>query len=135
MVDTQLRRFCYLPKGSLSELTHRGEHVCWILERPWLNNAPFDSCIPDGLYDVLPDEEGRYRGHPEIIGVSGRSEIIIHAANRVNEIEGCLAPGTGYAMDGVEPYVTESRLAYGKLLMTCGLKFQLKIYSQRAEVE
>ncbi len=126
-----LQRFAYLPKGTLGEIKIRDEHVCYILERPWLHNERSVSCIPEGRYDVRPDEEGRYTGYPEICDVVGRTEIIIHPANRVHELHGCLAPGTGYAFDGVEPFVTESRKAYGRLLMMAGKNFTLEIRARQ----
>ena len=128
-----LRRFCYLETGTLGELTHHEMHVCWILEPPWRGNQVNVSCIPDGLYDVRPDAEGRYIGHPEICGVAGRSEIIIHPANHPHQLHGCMAPGMRFEIKNGVPVVWESDDAYAFLVKTLGTKFQLKITSARAE--
>jgi len=63
----------------------------FILERPWLNNEPFISCIPAGQYTVHPDSKGQFKYY-ELASVPQRSFIEIHPANWVHQLEGCLAP-------------------------------------------
>jgi len=36
-----------------------GEFICYSLERPWVDNKPFVSCIPKGVYTLVPHE---YKG-------------------------------------------------------------------------
>lgn len=67
-----------------------GQEIC-VLERPWLNNEPFVSCVPAGQYIVEPDTTGRFRYY-ELSDVAGRTEIELHPATRVEQLEGCLAP-------------------------------------------
>jgi hypothetical protein len=62
-----------------------------ILERLWLDNEPFVSCIPEGQYFVAPDTDGRFKYY-ELQDVPNRSFIEIHPANKVSQLEGCLAP-------------------------------------------
>ena len=59
------------------------------LERPWLNNEPFVSCIPEGQYIVRRNTSGRHQWY-ELLDVPERSFIEIHAATRVNHLEGCI---------------------------------------------
>ncbi|MFC4699373.1 DUF5675 family protein [Glaciecola siphonariae] len=63
----------------------------YILERPWIDNVPFISCIPSGNYIAKPDDSGRFRYY-ELQNVPGRTHIEIHPANKVEQLEGCLAP-------------------------------------------
>ncbi len=91
-----------------------GNKIFATIEQPWTPNPaghkggkPSESCIPDGMYTVAPwkrpngDEVfmifnpqlGVYRlpeDHP--VG-NGRDLILIHKANWVTDIEGCVAPG------------------------------------------
>ena len=71
------------------------------LERPWLNNKPFVSCIPPDSYIVDRDKAGRFQWY-KFREVTGRSFIEIHPANKADQLEGCIAPcmyiknGIGY---------------------------------------
>ncbi len=101
-----------------------------ILERPWLpgvrGGVPFKSCVPDGEYsltrwtrpngDVVlalrnPDL-GVYHGQGQVPDDGGRYAILIHPANWISDIVGCLAPGQIRTIDdGGKPMVTNSRKA------------------------
>lgn len=64
------------------------------LERPWLGNMPDVSCIPTGLYQC----QLRWSAHfnRRVYGltqVAGRSNIEIHPANLVHQLNGCIALG------------------------------------------
>jgi len=59
------------------------------LERPWLNNEPFVSCIPEGVYIVRRNKAGRHQWY-ELLDVPGREFIEIHTATRVDHLEGCI---------------------------------------------
>lgn len=65
------------------------------VERPWKDNEPFESCIPEGEYIVKKRGEryalARYPDAWEVQGVDGRTSILFHAANRPHEVHGCLA--------------------------------------------
>lgn len=63
-----------------------------------------------------------HKGMIELVGVPGRSEILIHPANHSAELLGCLAPGTTFTQStkgsgGVKPtyFVNNSRDAYKKI--------------------
>ena len=114
----------YYENGTLGRIQELG---IWILERPWVNNERNVSCIPEGLYLVKPDMEGRYTGYPELQNVYGRTEIIIHPANRVNQLEGCLAPGLTASINEHElPTVSDSGAAFNRIKQL-GPTFELLI--------
>lgn len=77
------------------------------LERPWLDNKPYVSCIPEGEYIVRRDHTGRHRYHA-IDDVAGRSDIEIHPANRVEQLLGCIAPALHFNVDGTTRNSTEA---------------------------
>ena len=71
------------------------------LERSWLDNKPFVSCIPAGQYIVDRDKTGKHQWY-RLRHVDKRSDIEIHIANLASELMGCIAPcmyiknGVGY---------------------------------------
>ncbi len=65
------------------------------VEKPWLNNAPNISCIPDGVYPFVKEwsphaQEMRI----ELKLVHNRSEIQVHSGNDPKHVLGCIANGT-----------------------------------------
>lgn len=73
------------------KMLYPDDSYTWCLERPWLNNIPYLSCIPYGKYLVSPDDTGRFR-YFRVMDVPMRTDIEFHAANRVEELAGCLSP-------------------------------------------
>lgn len=78
-----------------------GERVCSVFEPPRLwkgeRNVPGRCCILEGKYDFqfLPaSASGKFEktGCVLIHPVLGRSQILIHPANYVRQLRGCLAP-------------------------------------------
>ncbi len=83
------------------------------MERPWIpwsmsGGKPFASCVPDGVYVLEPfirnNSEHVYSLRSEENGVyvtkeqadaagGGRYACLIHAANFVYQVVGCIAPG------------------------------------------
>jgi len=64
----------------------------YTLERPWLDNKPFVSCIPEGKYIVDRDYTGKHQWYKIREGqVEGRSFIEFHEANVVSQLEGCVS--------------------------------------------
>jgi len=111
----RIRRFSGSTSGTLAEWTIAGTPFrCVGMARPWKNNEPFVSCIPPDVYKLVL---GTYnagdggKGYPayEVMGVTGRSLIKLHAANKASQLEGCESPGRYvFVMDG-ELAVSSSR--------------------------
>ncbi len=93
------------------------EFECWTIERPWAQNRPRQSCIPEGRYKMV---HGRYNrgGYPclELMAVPGRSLIKIHRANVASELMGCIGPGMGTGVVNGEMGVTNSTEALDELM-------------------
>ena len=97
-----IERVAYTPRGTFGRLVIRdpgkGGNLLelWTVERPWLDNQARISCIPEGTYGLIPSRF--YRGGydaPEIRPVAGRSRILIHVGNTMDDVEGCVAVGLG----------------------------------------
>lgn len=124
-----LNRFAYLPQCTLGKLFCPGFPVgldLVTLERPWLRNPsgpgglPYTSCVPDGEYTLTSHNTQK---HPDtfemvnpLLGVYntkpvdqpwGRDECLIHNANYVHQLEGCIALGKSFQWDTI-PWVKES---------------------------
>ncbi len=64
------------------------------IELPWQGNQPNVSCVPPGMYRafaVKRASNGRYAIWLQ--DVKNRSQVMIHTANFVRQLRGCLAPG------------------------------------------
>lgn len=75
-------------------MTVDGRFFCDTLELPWRDNQQNISCIPEGRYDIRLTYSQKFcRVLPLVMDVPNRSGIRVHAANRPEEITGCIAVG------------------------------------------
>lgn len=114
-----LSRFAYMPFYTLGRLTDSlnapGSLNLATLECSWVKNPNHPggilgvSCIPDGEYDILPYNSPSKPHTFQLVNVSlgvyakrpadqpwGRDRILIHVANYVTELEGCIAVGEAH---------------------------------------
>lgn len=106
MKTVRLVRFAYSPIGVFGMLSIDGQQFsCFTVERPWVD-ANRDgisdrsvSCIPEGTYPLVPvrDEDTSVTtaglGAYVVDKVPGRSGIMIHIANTMDDLEGCIGLG------------------------------------------
>lgn len=107
----------------------QGQQLCATVERPWCNNQPNISCIPEGDYQ-LQRYTSPSKGDclsldaPELgvtlHGPSLRTACLVHAANRAEELEGCIAPGTEFGVVNGQWAVINSRKALTMLMAHVG---------------
>lgn len=89
-----LTRFAQLEKETIGRLDYDGKSY-WTVERPWKNNAPFESCIPDGNYVLRRRDSPKFgKNMWEVSDVPGRTHILIHVANTSRDVVGCIGLGT-----------------------------------------
>jgi len=67
------------------------------VELPWNNNQQGKSCIPVGEYVVKKRTSPKHGQHFIIENVPNRSFCLIHSANYIRELLGCIAPGLSHA--------------------------------------
>jgi len=102
----------------------------YTLERPWVNNEPNISCIPEDIYFVKPDNTGKFQWF-EITHVPNRSNIEMHGANKVQHLQGCIGLGIekmDMDGDGLDD-IRNCKPILDKLRELCPKGFYLKIYS------
>lgn len=112
-----LERFAYTPFGTFGKLV-LGDLELYTVERPWLNNQPRVSCVPEGSYTLEPHSGGKYTDTWALVGDTvshwpdegkRRSTCVFHAGNTYEDVKGCIAPGL--SLDPERWGVRESRIA------------------------
>lgn len=119
----ELERWGYTPVGVFGTL-RIGRWSCYTVERPWAGNRPNVSCIPEGVYPlrmrrsgvVTRSTGGEYQEGWEVCDVPGRSYIMLHPANTMDDLEGCIGPGEDIGVVGGKWSVTHSRAAFRELM-------------------
>ena len=88
------------------------------LERPWIFNERKVSCIPTGTYLVKRHVSPKFGQCLKVQDVKGRSDILIHSGNVVNDTLGCILVGlsAGSADDSDTAMIYNSRKAMAVLL-------------------
>lgn len=114
----------YTPVGTFGTLYLPGGPKLRTVECPWKGNAPFESCVPEGVYELVEHVSGaphigqtwawvnrklRVTHYRE--PTSRRYAILFHIGNQVGELQGCAALGLDFnGMWGV----SSSRVAMNK---------------------
>ena len=123
-----LTRFGYTPLGTFGRLELPDGWVCYTDERPWRDNVQRLSCIPEGTYTlrlrtspiVTRITRGGFLSGWEVRDVPGRTYIMLHPANTMHDVEGCIGPGAtlGY-VDG-RWAVTDSQATFRDMMARMG---------------
>jgi hypothetical protein len=101
------------------------------VERPWLGNKPFESCIPEGVYTVKRHVSPKFGVCFKVQDVHNRTHILFHVGNTKDDVVGCIAVGT---MFGSSYSILQSKIAMNRLLDTIKEdEFTLTISAFRAE--
>lgn len=125
----KVARFDRLQEGTFGKMLFPDGWWCYTVERPWLDNKPRVSCIPDGVYSlglrysptVSRITRGRYQEGWEIQDVPGRTYIMVHPANWPTDLLGCMGVGKTYtelqAHDGLlHKAVTHSQSTFDEVM-------------------
>jgi hypothetical protein len=76
----------------------QNKKICATLENPYLDNQTDISCIPCGTYIVQQYSSEKYPSSWEVLGVPGRTKILIHNGNTEAHTEGCILVGQKHAI-------------------------------------
>lgn len=117
----ELKRFSSLPFATYGVLSYLGIPICFTLELPWKDNKQNVSCIPEGEYSCRGEEHEHLGKCFRLEGVTGRVGILIHAANHVRELNGCIAPGLSMGPREAKPGVRNSRAAIQDISVLTGM--------------
>ena len=123
-MNVELERFCSCEKfgtfGVLTVQPKSEDHErfqCFTVEKPWLENKQFISCIPVGTFNLVKGEfhKGGYAAY-EVVDVPGRYLIKIHRGNTADEVSGCIALGTSLGVLDGSWAVMRSQRAYQQFM-------------------
>jgi len=131
-MDLTLNR-TYLSDATTGQLSGSGCTYSTV-ELRWDNNAEGQSCVPEGVYDLIPYNSLTHGPTwyllNSALGVGGagaaRSFCELHAANFARQLLGCIAAGLQGApmydpvTGQVSPAVEDSRPAIAQLLQDLG---------------
>jgi hypothetical protein len=93
-VILKLKRFSYCKDRTLGLLLDNdGIPICCTLEDPWLENRRNESCIPVGLYQVIPFHSKKFAESYILQNVINRGGILIHPGNTPLDTQGCILVG------------------------------------------
>lgn len=98
-----------------------------MLERPWADNTPHISCVPEGEYAVTYEEsplvfrltKEKYTHAYTVSGVPYRTLIRFHQANYPNDLEGCISMGSA-AFNHKTPVVWKSGPEFERFMRIMG---------------
>ena len=93
MKQLQLKRIANTNDGTFGVLLDEGVPFCLTVERPWLDNAVGKSCIPDGTYICRRVESPKFGWTFEVTDVEGRTHILFHKGNIMDDSHGCIVVG------------------------------------------
>lgn len=131
-----LQRFAYTPWGVFGRLVYN-DFRAFTVERPWLDNKARESCIPDGLYDLQWFDSPKFGPTWAIVGgtvslqpdgKAKRSLVLIHPANTMDDLLGCIGLGaTLGSVNGKWGVVSSKPTVAAFLAATKGKKLKLEI--------
>lgn len=130
MLTVELER-SYLPHCVIGELHIPNQHSFYTIERPWRNNEPNVSCIPEGLYECRPFSGNRFKNVWQLMNVTNRTYILIHAGNWAKDVEGCIA--VGMTLSSTDYMVLNSNDAIDELRDLLPDNFLIRITTKRLE--
>lgn len=129
----------YLEKETVGEMSVFNDlkeliYTCHTVELPDKQNQKKISCIPEGTYSVKREKSNSHFKyvHFSVLSVPNRSGILIHIANYVSQLMGCIAPGRDLVdMNGDRlPDVNYSNVVMKELATLLPDKFTLEIKSK-----
>lgn len=112
----ELIRVSMLESGTFGVLLDEELPFCLTIERPWLMNERNISCIPAGDYVCRRVNSPKFGNTFEVTDVPGRSEILFHKGNVVDDTHGCIVLGEQYELLSGKPAVVASGKAFEEFL-------------------
>lgn len=97
-----LERFAYTPFGTFGRLVY-GNFRAFTMEEIWNNNQDNISCIQEGEYKLVWVNSPKFGRTLAVVGgdvalqedgKANRAAILIHVANTIDDVEGCIGLGS-----------------------------------------
>lgn len=98
--------------GTFGVLLINEKVFCLTLERPWADNTPGVSCVPPGKYFCNRTISPKFGDTFELMSVPGRSNILFHWGNYIEDTQGCILLGYGFENPPAQRGVFNSRKTF-----------------------
>ena len=103
-------------------LVYEQKPICLTLERAWTGNIKNLSCIPAGEYECSEYNSYRFGPTYRVHKVPGRTHILFHSGNTVQDTTGCILVGSVFGTLNGRMAVLNSRIAKKKFFKLLGNK-------------
>lgn len=127
MMLITLKRKVSKDDGTFGVMSLDGKKIAVTCEDPWNQNAKGKSCIPPGRYRCARFSGKKYKNVWEVRDVPGRSAILIHNGNTIDDTQGCILVGKSFSMLAGKASITDSRLTLEQLRNIFDDEFELLI--------
>ena len=102
--------------GMFGVLLDEGTPFALTLERRWLKNRVGESCIPDGVYMCERVQSPKFGDTFEVKSVPGRSAILFHKGNLMEDSHGCILVGEQFGALNGAPALLASGPGYQEFM-------------------
>lgn len=102
-------------RGTFGVLRHGQVPFVLTCERPWQDNQAGESCIPAGRYRCRRVRSPKFGITFEVCDVPGRSRILFHSGNTIEDTEGCILVGEEFSGTWDAPMLVSSRRGFLEL--------------------
>lgn len=130
MLVLELIRVGQSDRGTFGVIRHGHVPFVLTLERPWKNNEQNISCIPAGRYRCRKIRSPRFGNTYEITDVPGRTHVLFHAGNTIEDTQGCILVGEEFSGTFDKPMLVSSKRGFLELMkyLDAAPEFDLIIY-------
>ena len=118
-------------RGTFGVLRYGQVPFALTLEEPWLDNAVGVSCIPPGLYRCERVRSPKFGNTFEVTQVEGRSHILFHKGNTLDDTQGCILVGEEFSGTFDQPMLVSSQRGFSEFLALLDgqAEFDLEIHA------
>lgn len=116
MITLDLIRVGSSKRGTFGVIRHGQVPFVLTLERPWEDNKQDVSCIPAGRYRCRRIRSPRFGTTYEICDVPGRTHVLFHAGNTLEDTQGCILVGEEFSGTWEAPMLVSSQRGFGELV-------------------
>jgi len=110
-----IKRIAHTDEGTFGVLIDTyGTPFALTIERPWLNNRSGESCIPTGTYTCRRVQSPHFGDTFEVMDVPGRSHILFHKGNLMEDSHGCIIVGEQFGRLDGKAAVLSSKAGYNE---------------------
>jgi len=116
MLTLELKRICQTQEVTTGVLCISSTPLVLTLERPWKDNQPNVSCIPEGKYICKRVHSPHFGETFEVMDVVDRTHILFHKGNYVEDSKGCIILGSTFEVRKGVSFVATSKMAFDRFM-------------------